>query len=83
MSPTTIAVVLGGACAALTLIAAIARSLYKGISEAQANSKAILTLNAFMAEAQDKLEDHGVRLAVLEDRDKREDERDAEPDQSA
>jgi hypothetical protein len=83
MSPTTVAVVIGGCCAALTLIAAIARSLYRGISEAQANSKSVQQLNTDMTDVQDKVENHGVRLAVLEDRDKREDERDAEPGQSA
>jgi hypothetical protein len=71
MPATSLSVVIGGICAALTLIVALGRSLLKAVAEAQLNTKNLATLNEQTQDQDRVLGEHAVRLAVLEDRDSR------------
>lgn len=73
MPVTSLAVIIGGICAALTLIAAASRALFKAVAESALNTKNLAALNAQTQDQDTTLGDHEVRLSVLEDRDKRED----------
>jgi hypothetical protein len=68
MPLTSLAVVIGGICAASTLIAALARALFRAVGEAQVNTKNLAALNAQTQQQDVQLDDHEVRLSVLEDR---------------
>jgi uncharacterized membrane-anchored protein YhcB (DUF1043 family) len=69
--PATLIGSLCGVCAGIGLIVTIARGVLKNYANAQANTRSVTELRTEMDEANDKLEDHGARLAVLEDRDAR------------
>jgi hypothetical protein len=68
MPVTSLAVVIGGICAAATLIGALARALFKAVGEAQVNTKNLAALNAQTQDQDTQLDAHEVRLSVLEDR---------------
>jgi hypothetical protein len=68
MPLTSLAVIIGGICAASTLIAALARSLFKAVGEAQVNTKNLAALNTQTQQQDVQLDDHEVRLSVLAER---------------
>ena len=68
MPATSLSVIIGGICAAVTLIVAMLRAIFKAVAEAQTNSKNLDALNAQTQEQDKQLAAHDVRLAVVEDR---------------
>lgn len=66
MPATSLAVIIGGVCAAITLIAATARSLFKAVGAAQLNTKNLTELDTQVHQHDEKLDQHEVRLSVLE-----------------
>lgn len=71
MPITSLAVIIGGVCAAVTLIAALARALFKAVAEAQTNTRNLAELDDRTTEQDKQLGDHETRITVLEDRGKR------------
>lgn len=77
MPITSLAVIIGGICAALTLIAAAGRSLFKAVASSQLNAKNLGDLNDQTQQQDVTLDQHETRITVLEDRDRRDSADDA------